>query len=339
MLIDTLVLGLEQVRYDNPNIDIEAPKVNMLTGEISPYIDIDGVRVRKAYANLDNVYFTSKAKRIPSGSTIQVQHVQFSAPKVLGLDGKYVSHLSRGDVGEALSMVRDTLRDNGIFTDTFDARLWRLDVACDVATSYPFDGYGVIFDAMHYRNYADANLGSTYRIGGKSAQWCVYDKRAECKARGLDVSNLPDNLMRFEYRLLKRYAIRDAGFSDVTALIDGYDNLPEMVTSAWDRVLFDKGDVGYEYNDTWLETLLNASDGGSTRWLDKALKELGFMLLKGEGVEPDNLQRALLAHGVSHVTAKKYADALRRVNLSSDGGSLLSELKDKVYAQLMHENA
>jgi len=335
MLIDTLVLGLERVRYSEPNIDAEPPKVNMLTGEISPSIDIDGVRVRKAYANLENVHFTSKAKRIPSGETLQVQHVQFSAPKVLGLDGEYVSNLSRDDVCDALSMVRDTLADNGIFTDTFDARLWRLDIACDVSTSYPFDGYGVIFDAMHYRNYADANLGSTYRMGGKSAQWCIYDKRAECLARGLDVSNLPEHLMRFEYRLLKRYAIRDAGFSDVTSLIDGYDNIRNITTSAWDKVLFDAGDTGYEYRDTWLETLLNASEGGSMRWLDKAIKELGFMMLKGEGVEPDNFQRTLSAHGVSHVTAKKYADALRRVNLSSEGGALLSELKDKVRAQLM----
>jgi hypothetical protein len=335
MLIDTLALGLEQVRYDNPNIEIESPRVNMLTGEISPYIDIGGVRVRKAYANLDNVHFTSKAKRISSGSTIQVQHVQFSAPKILGLDGVYVSHLSRDDIADALGVVRDALADNGIYTDTFDARVWRLDIACDVATSYPFDGYGVIFDAMHYRNFSDVNLGSTYRVGGKGSQWCVYDKRAECSARGLDVTNLPEHLMRFEYRLLKRYTIRDAGYSDVTSLLDGYDTLPEMVSNAWDKVLFDKGDIGYVWCDTWLETLVNASEGGSTRWLDKAIKQLGFIMLKGEGVEPDNFQRALLAHGLSHVTAKKYADALRCANLSSEGGSLLAELRDGVHSQLI----
>jgi len=334
MLIDTLVLGLERVEYRDANVELEPPKVNVRTGELSPYIDIQGYHTRKAYANLDNVYFTSKAKRIPSGNTIQVQHVQFSIPKVLGLDGSYVSHLSYDDIRDGLSLVHDVLSDNGIFTDTFDARLWRLDVACDIATTYPFDGYGSIFDVMNYRNYADANLGSTYRTGGKGAQWCIYDKRSECKARGLDVSGLPDNLMRFEYRMLRRYTITGAGYSDVTSLLDGYDNLSGVVRDAWDKVLFDAGDNVYDISDTWLDTLLNGSEGGSTRWVDKAIKQLGFILLKSEGVSADNLKRALIARGVSDKTSKKYADALRDANLSCEGGSLLAELKDKITAQL-----
>lgn len=337
MLVDTLTLGLERAEYRDANIEIEPPKVNLFTGEISPYIDIQGVRARKAYANLfdDNVYFTDKAKRLPSGSIIRIPSVQFSVPKVLGLDGVYVSDVSMGDVRDALSVVRDALYKNGIVTDTFDARIWRLDVACDIATAYPFDGYGVVFDAMHYRNYSDVRLGSTYRVSGKGSQWCIYDKRAECEARGLDVSGLPDNLMRFEYRMLKRYTLRDAGYSDVTELLDGYDNLREITTSAWDKVLFDKGGVSYSFGDTWLETLLNGSEMDSVRWLDKSIKQLGFIMLKNEGVEPDNFYRALLAHGVSDNTAKKYADALRNANLSSEGGSLLAELSDKVHQQLI----
>ena len=334
MLIDTLVLGLERVEYRDADVQLEPPKVNTRTGELSPYIDVQGYRTSKAYANLDNVYFTTKAKRIPSGSTIQVQHVQFSIPKVLGLDGSHVSHLSHDDIRDGLSLVHDVLSDKGIYTDTFDARLWRMDVACDIATTYPFDGYGSIFDVMNYRNYADAHLGSTYRTGGKGAQWCVYDKRAECKARGLDVSGLPDNLMRFEYRMLRRYTIKGSGYDDVTSLLEGYDGLSGVVRDAWDKVLFDAGDDVYDVSDTWLDTLLNASEGGSMRWVDKAIKQLGFILLKGEGVSPDNLKRALEARGVSDKTSKKYADALRDANLSCEGGSLLAELKDKVTAQL-----
>jgi len=334
MLIDTLVLGLERADIRDANVEIEPPKINLATGEISSFIDIDGVRARKAYANLDNLYFTSTAKRTQTG-TIKVDKLQFSIPKLLGLDGEYISNLSADDVSDALAIARDALRDNGIYTDTFDARLWRVDVACDVSTTYPFSGYGVLFDVMHYRNYADANLGSTYRTGGKGAQWCVYDKRAECVARGLDVSNLPEYLMRFEYRMLRRYTINGSGFDDVTSLIDGYDNLPEIVSNAWDKVLFDAGDNVYDISDTWLDTLLNGSEGGSMRWVDKAIKQLGFIMLKGEGVSPDNLKRALMARGVSDNTSKKYADALRDANLSCEGGSLLAELKDKVTAQLI----
>jgi len=335
MLIDTLVLGLERAEYRNANIEIEPPKINMGTGELSPYVDIQGMRARKAYLNIDNVYFTSSAKRIPSGSTIKVDKLQFSAPKILGLDGVYVSELSADDIRDALAIVHDVLSDNGIVTDTFDARLWRVDIACDVSTTYPFSGYGVLFDAMHYRNYADANLGSTYRTGGKGAQWCVYDKYAECLERGLDVTGLPEYLMRFEYRMLRRYTIQGAGYSDVTSLLDGYDNLRDVTISAWDKVLFDAGDNIYSYGGSWVRTLQDASKGGSMRWLDKAIKQLGFYLLKDAGVTSDNLKRVVLGLGGSEASARNYADALRDAGLDGDGGSLLAELKGKVRAQLM----
>jgi len=334
MIIDTLVLGLEHSEFRDANIEIEPPKINMSTGELSPCIDVQGYHARKAYANLDNLYFTSTAKRIPSGSTIKIDKLQFSVPKLLGLDGEYIANLSPDDIQDALAIAHDALADNGIYTDTFDARLWRVDVACDVSTTYPFSGYGVLFDVMHYRNYADANLGSTYRTGGKGAQWCIYDKRAECLERGLDVSNLPDNLMRFEYRMLRRYTIKGAGYSDVTSLIDGYDNLPEIVSDAWDKVLFDAGDNVYSYGGSWVRTLQDASKGGSMRWLDRAIKQLGFYLLKDAGVSPDNLKRVVLGLGGSEASARNYADALRDVGLDGEGGSLLAELKGKVREQL-----
>jgi len=334
MLIDTLVLGLERADIRDANVEIEPPKVNLGTGEISAFIDIDGMRARKAYANLDNLYFTSKAIRTQTG-TIKVDKLQFSIPKLLGFDGEYISNLSADDVRDALAIARDALRDNGIYTDTFDARLWRVDTACDVSTTYPFSGYGVLFDVMHYRNFTDANLGSTYRTGGKGAQWCVYDKRAECVARGLDVSNLPEYLMRFEYRMLRRYTIQGAGFSDVTSLLDGYDNLPEIVSNAWDKVLFDAGGDIYTYGGSWVRTLQDASKVGSTRWLDKAIKQLGFYLLKDAGVSPDNLKRVILGLGGSDTSARNYSDALRDAGLDGEGGSLLAELKGKVRSQLM----
>jgi hypothetical protein len=280
------------------------------------------------------VYFTDKAKRIPSGAIIRTPHVQFSVPKVLGLDGAYISHLSMGDVRDAIADVRDALYRNGIITDTFDARVWRLDVACDISTTYPFSGYGVLFDTLHYRNYSDANLGSTYRTGGKGAQWCIYDKRAECDARGIDVSGLPDYLMRFEYRMLRRYTLRDAGFSNITDVLDGYDNLREITTSAWDKVLFDTGDDIYTYAGEWVRVFQDASNSGCVRWLDGAIKQLGFYMLKDKGVSPDNLKRVALGLGASEASARAYADALRSAGLDGEGGLLLSELRDKVRAQL-----
>jgi len=71
------------------------------------------------------------------------------------------------------------------------------------------------------------------------------------------------------------------------------------------------------------------------RWLDKAIKQLGFYLLKDAGVTSDNLKRVVLGLGGSEASARNYADALRDAGLDGDGGSLLAELKGKVRAQLM----
>jgi len=45
MLIDTLVLGLERVEYRDANVELEPPKVNVRTGELSPYIDVKHTRI------------------------------------------------------------------------------------------------------------------------------------------------------------------------------------------------------------------------------------------------------------------------------------------------------
>ena len=264
------------------------------------------------------------------------EYVQFSAPKILGLDGVRVMDFTADDLCDALSMVRDSLKDNGIIADAFNGKLWRVDTACDIDAEYPFAGYGSVFDAMDYRLSADAHLGSTYRTGNKSVQWCIYDKRAELETRNQDTSGLPDNFIRFEYRIRKPSRIKRAGFSDVTSLIDGYDKLKSETLRGWCDALFSDRWGGYsDISTSWLEMLTISAGGGSVRWVDKAIKQLGFMKLKQDGVKPKQLQNYLLDNGVSHVTAKKYADALRFAGLSADGARLYDELKNKLTAQLV----
>ena len=335
MLVDTLVIAFEHVDYREPNLTIEPPAINAVTGELSSHANIAGVRAKKAYLNLDRVHFTANTKPLRNGETLLKEYVQFSAPKVLGLDGEIIEDFSPGDLSDALSMVRNQLKDNGIIADAFKGRLWRVDTACDITAEYPFAGYGSVFDAMDYRLSADAHLGSTYRTGNKSVQWCIYDKKAELETRNQDTQHLPDNLIRFEYRMRKPSKLKRVGFSNVTDLIDNFDNLKSETHQGWCDALFsDAWDLYPDMSSSWLEMLSISLEGGSTRWVANAIKQLGLLKLKEDGVKPKHLQKFLLDKGVSHVTAKKYADALRFAGLSADGAKLYAELKDKVTAQL-----
>jgi len=335
MLVDTLVIAFESVDYQHPNLTIEPPAINANTGEISSHATIAGMRAKKAYLNLDKVHFTANTKPLRNGETLLKEYVQFSAPKVLGLEGEIITDFTAGDLAEAVAMVQHQLKENGIIANGFNGRLWRVDTACDITAEYPFVGYYSVFNAMDYRLSADSDLGSTYRTGNKSVQWCIYDKRAELETRNQDTQHLPDNFIRFEYRMRKPSKLKGVGFSNVTSLLENYDNLKAETHQGWCNALFsDKWDNYSDISSAWLEMLTISLEGGSIRWVENAIKQLGFIKLKEDNVKPKHLQRFLLDKGVSHVTAKKYADRLRFANLSADSAKLYAELKAKVTAQL-----
>jgi len=329
MLVDTLTLRLNSVTYDTPNLKTQSPSVDMRTGEIAPSVDIMGYRANKAFLNTDTFNYTCKAKQLPNGQVMPLEAVKFSVPKVLGVDVPGVN-LDAFDISDALALVRDALHENGICTDTFDAGLWRVDSTADVITEYPFGAYSSVFENMQYHHFTDASIGSTYRLGGKTKQFCIYDKVSEYEARGIDVSHMPHNVMRFEYRTVKARALREAGFRDVSALLDKYDTLRAQTLEAWYTALFRVGDnISHASPENCLQAF-EIAQSDTSRWISNGERYLGLLYLLENGYTPNGYKSFLLDSGVSRQTAIKHRDDMIAMQFTHDTFALYDELKDKL---------
>ncbi len=341
MLVDTITMRLNSVAYHDPNLTTQAPSVDVRTGNIAPSVEICGYRTSKAYLNTPHLQFTCKAKRLPTGDVIPLEAVKLSVPKVLERDAPCVN-LDTDDVRDALAIVRDELAENGIHTDPFESTLWRVDSTADILTNYPFIAYSPIFVSMHYRNYHDANFGTTFRIGGKDKQWCIYDKIAEYRMRGVDTSQMPANVARFEYRILKAKACRKAGFGDVATLLENYDALRAQTLDAWKFVL-ERKELGksVEAVSSFMQlakhsearhsaTQNSEAEHNGTKWIANAERALGLRYLLENGVTPSAYYQQLLELGASRKAASAHRKDMIAVQLAADNINLYDELKVKL---------
>jgi hypothetical protein len=330
MLTDTLVLGLNQVTYDSPNLKTIPPGVDMQTGEMGVSADIGGHRVSKAFLNADTFQFDAKAKAGFNGAPMMIESVKFSVPKVLGMDVAGVS-LGVADVRTALEIIRDELRENGISVNPFDARLWRVDSTVDILTAHPFQAYASVFECFQYRNSSHVDFGTTYRVGNESVVFCIYDKITELQNHGVDTSEMPESVMRFEFRTKKARALRRLGMSTVNDLLTNYDAQMARTRQAWQKALFRIEDTtGTKSPENVLE-LLEMAQNGSVRWVSKAEQLMGKKYMLENGIKPGAYYRYLLESGVSRQTASKYRDELIEMELfESNALPLYEELFGKV---------
>ena len=345
MLVDTLTIRFNDVVYHEPNLTTQAPSVDVRTGEVAPSLEICGYNASKAFLNTPHLQFTSKAKRLPTGDVIPLEAVKFSVPKVLERDEPCVN-LDADDVRGALLIVRDELENNGIFADPLDGSLWRVDATADVQTNAPFVAYTPIFESMHCARFHDANFGTTFRIGGKEKQFCIYNKIAEYKMRGVDVTRMPENVARFEYRMLKAHACRKAGFGDVTALLENYDELRAQTLEAWNYVLerkeLSKSAEAFSafmqlatHNDAMCEaersgTQSSIAENSGTKWIANDERALGLHYLLENGVTPNAYYKLLLELGASRKAASEHRKEMFAMQLVADDVNLYDELKVKL---------
>ena len=365
MLVDTLTTRLNNVVYHEPNLEVCAPSVEARTGEIAPSLEICGYSASKAYLNTPRLQFTCKAKRLPTGETVSIETVKFSVPKVLERDEPGVN-LNANDIRAALAAVGEELAENGIYAEPLESSLWRVDTTADIQTNEPFLAYSPIFESMHCHHFSDAKLGTTFRLGGKEKQFCIYDKIAEYKMRGEDTSRMPANVARFEYRMLKAHACRSAGFSNVAALLENYEQLRAQTLEAWNHVLERKelgksaeavsafmqlakrneaenritthSDAMREVGHTRTQnsearhsaTQNSEAEHNGTKWIANAERALGLRYLLENGVTPSAYYQQLLELGASRKAASAHRKDMTAVQLAADNINLYDELKVKL---------
>ena len=128
--------------------------------------------------------------------------LEFTAPAIGRLHN--YAPLNQAEFQEALLNVETQLHIRGISLSIMTGGISRVDLFRNITLDEPFANYSLLLNQLNGKRMAPCHhCGGTYFRWGNQ-QHCVvaYDKRAQMISRSRDVSDIPRQVMRFEYRML-----------------------------------------------------------------------------------------------------------------------------------------
>lgn len=134
-------------------------------------------------------------------------YVQLSLPKWKSGGHGNVWPATKDEARQIFRELNASLAGIGIDTDVFRAAVVRLDIYANGATAYGYQDFKPLLDTVTIPRRTRVAYPDSVRFGSSHRTDIIYDKRAQQVSAGEDVSQLPPNLMRWEYRLLKRAAV------------------------------------------------------------------------------------------------------------------------------------
>ena len=328
---------------DDAKITIQPASINYQTGEVNNrflFRDSSGVDVKgsRAYINDDVFNFTVKPDDMGLGV---LGLLQFSPPKVLTGDNYYT--LNDSQLLESFKVLQDRLDDSGIRVDLGACRVSRLDACRNAYTEYPFEVYAPLLQNITMARQERRDYGSTYLWHNGQRQVCVYDKNVEVNNRKGDLSNYPDNTIRFEYRLLKGRSVKRATGIETISDIKDTSTIREVYKKAMAKNIFKAGLQGVSSDNASGHDIRQwYRDNAGRKWNYEYRQDLSaYRLLRDESLD------ALRADFESSYSDKKNArralndivERARRYQLlmeSAEGityADLYQELESKVLAK------
>lgn len=235
----------------------------------------------KAYLNTPRFNLTLAPPDMKTGDLFgpapSLAMLSFSMPKVYG-GGSNFAPVSKVQAAEVIAKVQDELHEHGVFTELKEAVLSRLDLFKNVETREPFACYAPLFEAMEAKRLHKRDYGTTYLWHNTQREYCVYDKRQELAQAGVSTKSLPDNVIRFEWRLLKGAKLRQAlGMNSVSDMLSRYGELNARYRSGMTEELFRYQPAAVE---AWSGVELEADmryfmEQYGRNWLDRYLEAVG----------------------------------------------------------------
>ncbi len=241
-MLDTLRLTLGEYRIaDEPELTVELPTFNAATKELGGYYPLwpSGSTYqmgRKAYHNADDWNFTLQAHG-PLGDHVIIPQISFSVPKLANGSNYEPADLKVTET--ALINAERELRRIGVHTNILDATLSRLDACKNVLTTEAFAAYAPVLARLQGTRMNKRDYGTTFLWENTQQEVCVYDKHEEMKRRKKNLARVPQNIVRFEHRLLKARKVRDVlGFGTVADLLIGFDEVKRGYVTGMEKQLF-----------------------------------------------------------------------------------------------------
>lgn len=348
-MIDTLKVSLSDYHVsDSTQLRLKPATIDLSTGEQVGCYTLwkassgSAVEGSGAYWNGD----TLRVDVTPKGDSVQC-FVEASLPKYA--TGDNLSPIDRNAVQVALRNIERQLRDIGIGTNIETARLSRIDTFRNVLADEPFTTYTPVLSLMRMRRQRSRDYGTTFLFSNSQQETCIYDKRAEMKHRGLDVSRVPPNVMRFEHRLKTGRKIRSTlGVGTVGDLMKCYDVVPEhhLRTMREELFKYEPGEVETMTGDQYVAGMLLFQARFPKTWEARYFDALGrYTAAKAGGVEAvrraieivasgddEAVRKRVYRHGRSMDEAYTLLSMLERPEGSKTLGDLYRELRAKATA-------
>jgi hypothetical protein len=266
--------------------DFEISDSSRLTVQPAPYVAGTGetlrehilwtgkngeIRGEKAYLNTERFQVDVRSK---GGETLLF--VTLSVPRYL--NGSNFYSPDRGSVTAVLSELETELSEYGIRFNVQDSRLSRVDLFRNAQTSQPFLSYSPLFALMKATRQKKRDYGTSFLWFNTQQQWMIYDKREEMRAKGIDVSKFPPNIMRVEHRLLSSRKIKNTlQLERAGELVPFYDGLREYFRGALKDNLFrhEVKEIQYMTEDKVMSELTYFVDSYGAKGLSRYLTAKG----------------------------------------------------------------
>jgi hypothetical protein len=347
MTIDTVKLHLTDYSITaDSNLVVQPATYNAGTGEVLhefPLFRNDGGKIfngSKAYLNTERLNLTLQP--FTKGNSLTSCFVQFSIPKIHNGNNFY----SVGENGcqAVIGMVEGELAENGIRTDLYQADISRIDTFKNIQAEENYTSYYSLFALLKARKAIQRGYGTTFLVHNTQQQFCIYDKNVEMQSRGIDISQFPENTIRFEHRLLNKGKCQKVyGFSKVDDLFKGgYEMVKTKQVEEWRKSLFSHTpDEVVTLGARELESeMLYFKNKYEKYWLEWFLKAYGaYHLAQVAGVEVIKIALKNVESERTKVwryekmldEVKKEIDFLKNVpGTDKTLAHLYQELKDKV---------
>lgn len=247
--VDTVRLNLQDYRVDsNANVLISPGLIDYATGEQEQQVLFwDGdipVKGQKAILNTSRYNLTL---------TNNGCFLQCSVPKIA--HGRNDLPVDRDQLDGVVSFLQTDLKEHGINTNLFNAKLSRLDLFKQDTFRFSFLDYVPVFAMLNGKRQQRRDYGTTYLYGNTQRELCLYDKGVERAISEGMKDATPTNEVRAELRLLFHRPVEKAtGMDTVTDLVTGYGDLTPVYNSELRKYLNVRIDPEHERHQYYLFT-------------------------------------------------------------------------------------
>lgn len=238
-MIDTLKIYSHDFSIkDNAELTIQPNTIDYSTGEVVEiplFKNSAGKTIYGSKAYCNNEKYNLTIKGMPKGGVSCF--IQLSMPKAGKGDNFYP--LSSAETKETYNELQKDLTRRGIGIDLGQCKLSRVDTFKNIAGSEMFYSYAPLFSLLHAKRQNLRDYGTTFTWSNTRREVCVYDKLTEMQNKGLTVSHLPANSMRFEYRLKNANVCEtEYTFNDFKSLVNNLDSVKQAYEEAMQKYLF-----------------------------------------------------------------------------------------------------